>query len=348
VCVCQDWKNIWAPVQLICEKVSRAQIQQAYSLVFPTYKDLGADELLNAYARMRSFYKDHGRPDEAHAARIILKDFCSGKLLYAHPPPDLTLAQRGEFYGSFRVGGENLINEALYLSPAEIAARKEAQLAASVEGLAGSEGAAPVAEAPGDDAAASSGGGIVNTRRLAGASSSAMAPTQRKASKALAAAAAKRAAQSKAIREAKDESGDEDEEAEDEDDEDEESEDDEGASASAAAGGDEESLPGRRARSTVNQAALDAQMADDLAALVTPSNAGSVQSRDAAKLLAAGFNPDGTPLSKKQLQRMGQRNKKKTGKAFKLRKNAVPMEEVGYKIGGKSSDSAARLGVFHG
>lgn len=77
----QDWKNILAPVQLVCEKVSRAQVQQTYSLIFPQYKEIGADELLNSYARMRSFYKDHGRPDEAHAARIILKDFCSGKLL---------------------------------------------------------------------------------------------------------------------------------------------------------------------------------------------------------------------------------------------------------------------------
>jgi len=339
----KDWKNIWAPVQLICEKVSRAQLQQVYSLLFPAYKELNADDLLNAYARMRSFYKDHGRPDEAHAARIILKDFCSGKLLYAHPPPNLTLGQRGEFYGSFAVDGENLINESLYLSPDEIKARKDKQLEDSVKGLALTEAEQAAA------AAAEQAGGIVNTRRIAGAASSALQPTQRKAAKAAAAAAAKRAKQSQAIREAKDEDNEEEEDEDEEDDEDEDSEDDEedeqGAAAAAFA---DPALPGRRARATVNQAVLDAQLRDDLSDLVSPSSAGGQQNREAAKLQAAGFNPDGTPLSKKQLQRLSQRNKKQTGKAFKLRKHQVPMEEVGYKIGGKSSDSAARLGVFHG
>jgi large subunit GTPase 1 len=34
----------------------------------------------------------NGRPDDARAARVVLKDFTSGKLLYCHPPPQL----RGE------------------------------------------------------------------------------------------------------------------------------------------------------------------------------------------------------------------------------------------------------------
>ncbi len=325
----KDWKNIWAPVALICEKVSRAQIQQTYSLVFPLYKDLVADDLLNAYARMRSFYKDHGRPDEAHAARIILKDFSAGKLLYAHPPPLQSFEARAAFYKSFHIGGHVLINESLYLSAQEVEDSKARQLAESVEGLG-------AREAREDEAA------TVGARQVP-------VTTQRK-NKAAAKAAAKRAKQAQAIRDSKDESGEEeedgeDEESEEEDDEDGEEEEADSAASGAVVGADVDLLQARRVRATVNQAALSAQMRDDLSVMVQPH---SQASRDAAKLLAQGFNPDGTPLSKKQLQRMGQRNKKKTGKAFKLRKTNVAMEDVGFRTGGKSSDSAARLGVFHG
>lgn len=31
----------------------------------------------------------NGQPDNARAARYIIKDFINGKLLYAHPPPDI-------------------------------------------------------------------------------------------------------------------------------------------------------------------------------------------------------------------------------------------------------------------
>ena len=277
----KDWKNIWAPVQLICEKVSRAQIQQTYSLIFPQYKEIGADELLNSYARMRSFYKDHGRPDEAHAARIILKDFCAGKLLYAHPPPGLDLHARARFYRSFHVDGKVLIHEGLYRSPEEIAAARAKALAASVEGLGGGTKDSKEAEEA----------GIVGQRQLP-------VSTQRKT----VASGVVKVGKAKVNKAAGAEESDSEEEPEDGGD---------GDEVSGAEEAEDGDATGRHGRSTVNQAVLNALMRDDMANLVQPS---SQQSRDAAKLLAQGFNPDGTPLSKKQLQRMGQRNKKKTGK----------------------------------
>ncbi len=36
---------------------------------------------------IRGFMTAHGSPDESRAARIILKDYVNGKLLYCHPPP---------------------------------------------------------------------------------------------------------------------------------------------------------------------------------------------------------------------------------------------------------------------
>ncbi len=50
---------------------------------------------------MRGFIKDHGRPDGSRSARLILKDFVTGKLLYCAPPPHLTPEQRHIFHTSY-------------------------------------------------------------------------------------------------------------------------------------------------------------------------------------------------------------------------------------------------------
>ncbi|KAJ1971772.1 hypothetical protein H4R35_005068 [Dimargaris xerosporica] len=48
-----------------------------------------AEELLVALAVARGFTKaGQGNPDESRSARLILKDYIAGKLLYNHPPPD--------------------------------------------------------------------------------------------------------------------------------------------------------------------------------------------------------------------------------------------------------------------
>ena len=48
-----------------------------------------AEEILIAYAVARGFTKTgQGQPDESRAARYVLKDYVSGKLLFCHPPPN--------------------------------------------------------------------------------------------------------------------------------------------------------------------------------------------------------------------------------------------------------------------
>ncbi|KAI7834963.1 hypothetical protein BX661DRAFT_175851 [Kickxella alabastrina] len=47
-----------------------------------------AEELLTAYAAARGMFKGgEGNPDEARAARVLLKDYVGGKLVYCHSPP---------------------------------------------------------------------------------------------------------------------------------------------------------------------------------------------------------------------------------------------------------------------
>ncbi|PQE18896.1 hypothetical protein CJF31_00010410 [Rutstroemia sp. NJR-2017a BVV2] len=47
-----------------------------------------AEEMLSAYAKARGFRRTgQGQPDESRAARVVLKDYVNGKLLFCQPPP---------------------------------------------------------------------------------------------------------------------------------------------------------------------------------------------------------------------------------------------------------------------
>ncbi|KAL8734853.1 MAG: hypothetical protein Q9166_001205 [cf. Caloplaca sp. 2 TL-2023] len=57
-----------------------------------------AEEMLVAYAVARGFTKTgQGQPDESRAARYILKDYVSGKLLFCQPPPSDSPIDAREF-----------------------------------------------------------------------------------------------------------------------------------------------------------------------------------------------------------------------------------------------------------
>eukprot|EP00466_Bigelowiella_natans_P020862 jgi/Bigna1/53235/estExt_Genewise1Plus.C_170041 len=79
-----------SPVHEVVSRVTRQQLHHLYALTFPVSKPVTAELLLSTHARMRGFMKDHGRPDTARSARIILSDFVNGKLVFAHPPPNLS------------------------------------------------------------------------------------------------------------------------------------------------------------------------------------------------------------------------------------------------------------------
>ncbi|KAG8750346.1 hypothetical protein FRC12_012925, partial [Ceratobasidium sp. 428] len=88
------------PVGLIVRRVQRAVLEGTYGLrirrrgVEDGGKDDGeevtAEDLLTSYAIARGFARaGQGLPDEARAARYILKDYVAGKLLFSHPPPGI-------------------------------------------------------------------------------------------------------------------------------------------------------------------------------------------------------------------------------------------------------------------
>jgi large subunit GTPase 1 len=100
-------RDFWPVMELICQRIPRAILNAHYGITLPvpTQQELresgfvsgGADgrlplptvdELLTTYCVARGFLASFsGVPDYQRAARIIIKDYADGKLLYCHPPP---------------------------------------------------------------------------------------------------------------------------------------------------------------------------------------------------------------------------------------------------------------------
>lgn len=89
-------REFTGPVGLVAQRIPRLFLEALYGITvqvrpleeggtgIPT-----AEEVLIAYAKARGFTKTGlGQPDESRAARYILKDYVSGKLLFCHPPPN--------------------------------------------------------------------------------------------------------------------------------------------------------------------------------------------------------------------------------------------------------------------
>ncbi|TFK77272.1 P-loop containing nucleoside triphosphate hydrolase protein [Pluteus cervinus] len=88
-------KEHTGPVALLVQRVPKDVLEATYGLTLHTRPQeeggdgkVTAENLLVAYAIARGFMRSgQGNPDEARAARYILKDYVNAKLLYCHPPP---------------------------------------------------------------------------------------------------------------------------------------------------------------------------------------------------------------------------------------------------------------------
>jgi len=85
----REWTG---PGELLARRIPKNVLEQMYSFKIYTKDDsddVTGEELLISFAVARGFRKagHQGNPDDAKAARILLKDFVNGKLIYCHPPP---------------------------------------------------------------------------------------------------------------------------------------------------------------------------------------------------------------------------------------------------------------------
>ncbi|KAJ2813887.1 hypothetical protein H4S07_000341 [Coemansia furcata] len=88
-------REFTGPSALLAARIPKVVLEALYGIEIRTrpLEEGGsglptAEELLCAYAAARGMFKGgEGNPDEARAARVLLKDYVNGKLLYCHPPP---------------------------------------------------------------------------------------------------------------------------------------------------------------------------------------------------------------------------------------------------------------------
>ena len=89
-------REFTGPAGLVAKRIPQSFFEALYGVKVKTrpLEEGGtgiptAEEILIAYAVARGFAKTgQGQPDESRAARYILKDYVSGKLLFCQPPPN--------------------------------------------------------------------------------------------------------------------------------------------------------------------------------------------------------------------------------------------------------------------
>ncbi|XP_072036125.1 large subunit GTPase 1 homolog [Amphiura filiformis] len=82
------------PISLICHRIPRQVLETIYGINIVKPKE-GEDpnrsptamEFINAYGYMRGYMTHKGLPDGPKSARVVLKDYVKGKLLYCNCPP---------------------------------------------------------------------------------------------------------------------------------------------------------------------------------------------------------------------------------------------------------------------
>jgi len=79
-------------INLMIEHVPVHVLEAKYGLVLQQDSQLTCEQLLGAYGVLRGFMTSGGRPDQARAARLLLKDYVGGRLLYCEAPPGLDQA----------------------------------------------------------------------------------------------------------------------------------------------------------------------------------------------------------------------------------------------------------------
>jgi len=85
-----------SPTNLLGTRISRNMIEATYGINLPRpaenedpNRPPNAWDILNAHALSRGFMNTHGQPDASRSARIVLKDYVKGKLLFSVPPPEV-------------------------------------------------------------------------------------------------------------------------------------------------------------------------------------------------------------------------------------------------------------------
>ena len=136
-------REFTGPSQLVASRIPKWYLEWYYGIQMPKPKEgenprrtPTATELLSTYALARGFRKaGQGNPDESRAARNILKEYVSGKLVYCHAPPDMSEQDQAEFSMDAYVEGGHKYDEYIRESSTSSKHYADAQLYAIGESI---------------------------------------------------------------------------------------------------------------------------------------------------------------------------------------------------------------------
>ena len=85
--------EIYNPIQIIINLIPSKILSNFYKVNLPDI--YSAKQFLQIIAKKRGFYTGNGLPEEAKTAKLVLRDYTSGKLLFCHLRPDFSEEKYG-------------------------------------------------------------------------------------------------------------------------------------------------------------------------------------------------------------------------------------------------------------
>jgi hypothetical protein len=98
-------------MSLVVSRIPKRTFELTYGLKFNPKTKLTADYVLDAFAISKSIMSQNGVPNASRVARIMLKDYVCGKLLYCHPPPKMKPKEGSELVEYISEGEEEGVEE---------------------------------------------------------------------------------------------------------------------------------------------------------------------------------------------------------------------------------------------
>ena len=86
--------EIYNPIQIIINLIPSKILSNFYKVNLPDI--YSAKQFLQIIAKKRGFYTGNGLPEEAKTAKLVLRDYTSGKLLFCHLRPDFSQEKYGK------------------------------------------------------------------------------------------------------------------------------------------------------------------------------------------------------------------------------------------------------------
>ena len=135
-------RNHWPVTQLICQRIPREILNAQYGIQIPLPdEEVGDNDAAQAFLQTLCVARGmlaaaSGVPDYTRAARLVIQDYATGKLLYCHAPPDcedVTAFERETLHTALQ--NARKLRDKLLQQQQKAAAEKESAEANEIDGV---------------------------------------------------------------------------------------------------------------------------------------------------------------------------------------------------------------------